>query len=188
MTGYSKYVIIGFLLSLLLLSAFSFAQSPTIKPITYSQFADLIDNAKGSVGFLCIYSSTCPACNKQMPIVNYVGQVYGRKGVTMIVLSLDDSSQELADYLNGNQLFFDPLWLSRKTGGMAAFLKQYGCNYQCRIPYTAILDGSGRAIREWTGVTGYNIFSYWIEKALESSERESVSVSPSQWEFISPEE
>jgi thiol-disulfide isomerase/thioredoxin len=87
MTGHCKHVIIGFLLSLLLLSTSSLAQSPTVKLITYTQFTNQINNAKGSVGFLCIYSSTCPACNKQMPIVNYVGQVYGRKGVTMIVMS-----------------------------------------------------------------------------------------------------
>jgi thiol-disulfide isomerase/thioredoxin len=180
----NKYLFIGLLFSLLLLPVINYAQSPTVKPITYTQFTNLINNTKGSVGFLCIYSSTCPACNKQMPIVNYVGQVYGRKGVTMIVLSLDDSSQELAEYLNGNQLFFEPLWLSRKTGGMAAVLKPYGCSYQSRIPYTVVIDGSGRAIREWTGVTDYNNFAYWIEKALESVEQEAETLPPSQWEFI----
>lgn len=179
-----KCLLIGLLFSLLLLTANSYAQSPTIRPITYTQFTNLINKTKGSVGFLCIYSSTCPACNKQIPIVNYVGQVYGRKGVTMIVLSLDDSSQELAEYLNGNQLFFEPLWLSQKTGGMAAALKPYGCNYRNRIPYTAVIDGSGKAIREWTGVTDYNNFAYWIEKALESVGQEAESLPPSQWEFI----
>lgn len=89
----------------------------------------------------------------------------------MIVLSLDDSSQELAEYLNGNQLFFEPLWLSQKTGGMAAALKPYGCNYQNRIPYTAVIDGSGKAIREWTGVTDYNNFAIGLKKLWNHSGR-----------------
>ncbi len=85
MVSYNKYLRIRILLIILLIPAITLAQSPSIKYVTYNQFDSLISRAKGSVSFVCIYSATCPACNKQMPIVNYIGQVYGRKGLTMIV-------------------------------------------------------------------------------------------------------
>lgn len=69
---------------------------------------------------------------------------------------------------------------------MAAILKQYGGNYQNRVPYTAILNSSGKVTREWTGVTDYHNYSYWIEKVLEANEEESETLPPSQWEFIGP--
>jgi thiol-disulfide isomerase/thioredoxin len=173
------------LLLLLVLPAIILAQAPSVKPLNYDDFDYLIRKAKGSVQFVCIYSSTCPACRKQLPIVNYVGKVFQTKGLTMLVLATDDSSQQCAAYLSGNELFFEPHWLSQKReGGLAGVLRQYGGNYRNAVPYTAVVDRAGKVISDWTGVKDYYVFADWIEKALESGKaKETTNQAPSKWEF-----
>jgi thiol-disulfide isomerase/thioredoxin len=153
-----------FIIASMFLPVFALAAPQGIVPTTYEEFDRLIYRAKGSSVVVCIYASTCPASRNQIPILNQIGKDYGKNGLKLIVLSTDDSVDQLAGFLSGGTLYFEPLWLSiKRTGGLAALMKEYGGNYQNLIPYSALINRQGTVIKDWSGTMNYENYSKWVE-------------------------
>lgn len=103
--------------------------------------ADLADWNKKPV-VICFITSVCPFCKKIAPDLNKIYSEYKDKGIGVLMISLDDDIDGLADFIKENKIEF-PVAIN----GVEAAVK-----YKARgVPYTFVLNKKHKIEDYWIG-------------------------------------
>jgi len=98
---------------------------------------------KGRVVLVLLYASWCPSCRGFFPDFLQLAGRYMDRAVDVLAFSVDDTKEDIAEYLRGYDLTIVPMWLS-PNGGFAKSLATVGIAYTNTIPFVAVLDKKGR--------------------------------------------
>lgn len=137
-------------------------------PMGTAQIANEFENYDGKPILLYIYTTWCPSCLKQTPVINEIAREFQNTEMHVIALAIDrDLTEEaLQTHLNrfGN-IYFQPYFLSFKEGFLE-FLKKKDISYSGRIPMTVLISGRGEIIMKFVGAKSKNYLRNKIIKEL----------------------
>ena len=121
--------------------------NPEIIEISVEDAAKFIRQDKGRVVLVLLYASWCPSCRNFFPdFLELAGRCLER-GVDVLAFSVDDTKEDIAEYLRGYHLTIVPMWLPPgPQGGLAKAMATVGITYDNLIPFVAVLDKKGRVV------------------------------------------
>lgn len=136
--------------------------------MTTAQIASEFDAAEGKPILLYIYTTWCPVCVKQFPIINEIAREFQNTDLQVFSLAIDKNmtEAELVSYLNdyGN-FYFQPRYLVFKDGFLE-FLNKRNIVYNGKIPFTVLLSAHGDVITKFSGVKSQNYLRNKIIKEI----------------------
>lgn len=136
--------------------------------MTTAQVADEFEKAEGKPILLYIYTTWCPVCSKQFPIINEIAREFQNTNLKVITLATDKnlSPQDLKQYLNSyGELYFQPRHLVFKDGFLD-FLKKKNIVYKGKIPFTVLISSDEQIIAKYSGVKSENYLRNKIIKEI----------------------
>lgn len=101
------------------------------------------DDYKGRVVLLNFWASWCPPCREEFPSLERLQQKIGGKDFTVLAISVSDSAEGVARFLQGRTPPFDILM--DDDGKVSAAFRARG------VPVTYLLDRTGRLVAGKTG-------------------------------------
>ncbi|EKD47128.1 MAG: redoxin protein [uncultured bacterium] len=156
----------SFLLALSLSLSLLLSCSQRPSPISYQEVDSKLQSAKTTGALIFIYSTDCKLCLEQIPVVNKIKDSLKQNGFEVLAVSIDDIEDKFSTYLNKNKVSFKPLILKNKAvGGLTSLLARYSGLYKNSVPYSAVMNRSGKIIKEWTGHASFEEYVHWIQKA-----------------------
>jgi thiol-disulfide isomerase/thioredoxin len=140
------------------------------KPLamTTAQIANEFENFEGKPILLYIYTTWCPSCAKQTPVINEIAREFQNTDLRVITLAVDKGlgEEELKKHLSHlGELYFQPRYLSYKEG-FVGFLKKKNISYQGRIPYTIFISQYGDIVTKYVGSKSHNYLRNKIIKEI----------------------
>ncbi len=145
----------------------SFSQQEPIA-MTSMQVANEFEKAEGKPILLYIYTTWCPTCVKNFPIINEISREFQNTELQVIALAIDRNldPEDLHSYLDkfGN-LHFQPRYLAFKEGFLE-FLQKKNIHYTNRIPFTVLIARDGKIIAKFSGLKNKNYLRNKIIKEL----------------------
>lgn len=140
----------------------------TVQDTYMDEIPRIVARARDSVVLVRVYAMYCPACCRELSLINsYAGQ-FGEENLTVINLCVDREPKELKDVLENNSIYFFPYWVKDfEKEQLKQVIKRIGGDYQGRIPYTLLIDRTGRARYDWTGSRGANTYNPYLIQLLE---------------------
>jgi len=132
------------LLALALIAAPALAQDPAtyrLQALDGRPFS--IESLKGRIVVLDFWASWCVPCRTSFPFFDGLEQQYGRQGVTVVGLTLEDNEDAVTDFLDsvlvGFTIVRDPTGRAGEAFGVVA------------MPTTFLLDRTGRVVARFEG-------------------------------------
>jgi len=117
-----------------------------------SHFNDLnsrpasISALRGKVILVNFWATWCAPCRKEMPMLNRLSSEWGRRGIQVVGIALDNKPEVVA-FVRQNKIRY-PIWLGDDQS--MDLLPALG-NAAIGLPFTVLLDRQGRQIASWTG-------------------------------------
>lgn len=118
------------------------------------------DDYKGRVVLLNFWASWCPPCRDEFPSLERLQQKIGGKDFTVLAISVSDSAEGIARFLQGRKAPFDILM--DDDGKVSAAFRARG------VPVTYLLDRQGRLLAGRTGP------QHWDSPAMEALIRQAM--------------
>lgn len=119
------------------------------------------DDYKGRVVLLNFWASWCPPCREEFPSLERLQQKLGGKDFTVLAISVSDSAEGVAGFLQGRKAPFDILM--DDDGKVSAAFRARG------VPVTYLLDRQGRLLAGKTGP------QHWDSPAMENLIRQTIA-------------
>lgn len=118
-----------------------------MKTITPDEIFNNLAIARGGVGILYIYKSDCILCRVYTPDIIETYKKYNRKGVSFLIISLDDNEEKLAKYLSRQGADFTPYILPQgREQDLEGALKNLRIFYSGNLPFTVMVDNTGNPV------------------------------------------
>lgn len=103
-----------------------------------------LEDYKGKNLVLVFWATWCPHCRRYLDVMQQLHKEYAAKNVEMLALSVDETGWKVvAPYIRDHELTL-PIALASPAA-------QRGYDTSGGIPLTAIIDGKGNRIRQFTG-------------------------------------
>lgn len=102
-----------------------------------------LDSYKGKPLVLNFWAPWCPPCKEEAPALQAVYEKYKGRGVEFLMVSINDTDKNVADFMRNNRLSF-PVGLDKK----AELTSRYSVT---GIPTTFFIDRNGDIKRAFTG-------------------------------------
>ncbi len=118
------------------------------------------DDYKGRVVLLNFWASWCPPCRDEFPSLERLQQKIGGKDFTVLAISVADSAEGVARFLQGRTPPFDILM--DDDGKVSAAFRARG------VPVTYLLDRTGRLVAGKTGP------QHWDSPEMEALIRQAI--------------
>ncbi len=126
-----------------------------------------IIEGRGFPVVLYLYASWCPGCRASMGNVNQAVRRFHDRGVTFVVVSVDEEAELLEELLNITGAEFEPLIApAAPKPKLLAMTRELGAEYPEVIPWGVVFDGDGKPIFEWTGGKSMVGWEGALEEAL----------------------
>jgi len=126
-------------------------QDTSGKPVKLSDY-------KGKVVILDFWATWCPPCRAEIPNFVDLQKEYGKQGLAVIGVSLDDGVEGVADFAKANGINY-PIVM-----GDQAVVAAYGGIEA--IPTTFVIDQTGNVVARHQGFTDKSEFEAEIKKLL----------------------
>lgn len=124
--------------------------APPIKVTTTSGQPVTLANYKGYVLLIDFFASWCHPCEKSIPHLIELNKKYGKQGLQILGLSLDEDSYDLIDFIKPKKLNY-PVALADED-----LQEKYGLR---SIPTMVIVDKKGNVVEQIMGLNDEVIHS-----------------------------
>ncbi|MCA9092162.1 MAG: TlpA family protein disulfide reductase [Planctomycetaceae bacterium] len=115
-----------------------------------------LDEKQGKIVLIDFWASWCGPCRRTLPLVHSVAEEFKERGVELITVNLEESSDQITDALERLQLDMPvAMDVTGKVGGKYAVTS---------IPSTVIVDKQGKIARVYVG--GSDDFDEELRRAL----------------------
>lgn len=115
---------------------------------------------KGKAVFICFWSVTCPACDKEIPELEKLAAEYGADELKLMLVNVDPTASNIARYFDD----FRPI--SELYHGSNDLAEAYGVY---RIPHLVLYDTSGEKFLDQSGFFPSKMLESLVEHALGKS-------------------
>ncbi len=136
--------------------------------MTTTQIANEFESFDDKPILLYIYTTWCPVCTKQFPLINEIAREFQNTDLRIVTLATDRDldPKVLQEHLEkfGN-LYFQPRYLAFKEGFLE-FLKKKNISYQGRIPFTVLISRQGEVAVKYVGVKNKSYLRNKVIKEL----------------------
>jgi peroxiredoxin len=122
-------------------------------PGVYGGRVDL-DSYRGRPVLLVFWTTSCPICQRELPMLSQLAPTFRSKGVTLLPILLG-GEDEGADYLGSSSLNFTSLFDSE--GHVA---RAYGVG---GVPKFVLIDKDGKIRRSASGWTSERVLRNWVD-------------------------
>lgn len=99
-----------------------------------------LSRLKGKVAVVSFWAAWCPACAKEVPTLMSAYRKYGRQGVEFVGIAMEDDPKVVQDFVTKFSVGYPVVYGDLEA---AHLMKNLG-NWVAWLPYTLVLDGSGR--------------------------------------------
>lgn len=138
------------------------------RAMTTTQVANEFEHFDGKPVLLYIYTTWCPVCTNQTPLINEIAREFQNTDLQVITLATDRdlTPQVLEQYLNKfGDIYFQPNYLAFKEGFLE-FLKKKKVKYTGHIPFTVLFSRHGEVVTKFVGVKNKNYLRNKVIKQL----------------------
>lgn len=122
-------------------------------PEVYGGRVDL-DSYRGRPVLLVFWTTSCPICQRELPVLSKLAPSFRSKGVTLLPINLDGESQA-ADFLSSKSLNLTSLFDSDNKVARAYDVGG--------VPKFVLIDKDGRVRRSASGWTSERVLRNWID-------------------------
>lgn len=105
----------------------------------------------GKVVIISVWGSWCPACRKQIPILDSLQSTYGDEGVQILAFSLDRSSEDHEQYIRENNIQIPSIFARTGEGLKVVRMLQQGAGRLEAVPTVLIYDRQGQLTHRMVG-------------------------------------
>lgn len=121
---------------------------------------------KGKVVVLNLWATWCAPCRQEFPGLVKLYNKYRKRGVDVIVVSVDDidSQAKVAEFLRQQKAKM-PAFI-KKPGNSEQFIGAIDRDWSGAIPYTVVYDRNGKVFAKMLGDHTYEQFESVVKKAL----------------------
>lgn len=140
-----------------------------IVKVTAETFPGMIESNLGKPQLFFFYASWCPFCKRQFAGIDQIREHYGKDKIRIHYLSVDDDLYLLAEFLRKDypDFPFIPYNLSPfEREAVQDKLRAMGFTPKGSIPFSILLDRSGKPAKQFTGLTDVKYLLENIEKLL----------------------
>ncbi len=140
------------------------------EPVAMStaSFINDYENHEGKVMLLYFYTSWCPVCQRNLPVINELVREFQATDLYVIAIALDRDidGKYLQNYLNqqGN-IYFKPRYLAFREGFLE-FLRKKNINYRGVVPFTVLISRDLEIAAKYSGAKSKEYLRNQIIKAL----------------------
>ncbi|MGE4551695.1 MAG: TlpA family protein disulfide reductase [Desulfovibrionaceae bacterium] len=128
-----------------------------LAPLDVPDLQALIEQSKGKVLFVCLWSVHCPACLQELPELARLADGYSDDELHMVWASLDQDPQLVEHFFSKQRPDVD---LRMGTDALARFTQaQY-------IPRLVVYDVNGKLVFQDSGFYPYGMLQALVQKAL----------------------
>lgn len=131
------------------------------------------EEAKGKLLFL--FTSWCPFCKREFPIVEAIAQEYEQQGIVFYPLSIENDILKLSEFMvtEHPDFAYTPHFLLKNAHVSFNFaLHNTGSSFKGGIPYIALLDKSGKMVAEFSGFVDKATLKTTLDRYLEMDNTE----------------
>jgi peroxiredoxin len=118
--------------------------APPFKVTTTSGQAVTLTNYKGSVLVIDFFASWCQPCTKSIPHIIELNRKYGKQGLQILGMSLDEDKDDLIEFIKPKKLNY-PVALANEE-----LQTDYGLH---SIPTIVLIDKKGVVAEKYMGLT-----------------------------------
>ena len=122
-------------------------------PEVYGGRVDL-DSYHGRPVLLVFWTTSCPICQRELPMLSQLAPAFRSKGVTLLPINLDGESQA-ADYLSSNNLNLTSLFDSDYKVARAYSVGG--------VPRFVLIDKEGKIRRSSSGWASESVLRDWVD-------------------------
>jgi len=122
-------------------------------PEVYGGRVDL-DSYRGRPVLLVFWTTSCPICQRELPMLSQLAPAFRSKGVTLLPINLDGESQA-ADYLSSNNLNLTSLFDSNNKVARAYSVGG--------VPKFVLIDKDGKIRRSSSGWASESVLRDWVD-------------------------
>ena len=113
-----------------------------------------LDAYHGRPVLLVFWTTSCPICQRELPMLSRLAPTFRSKGVTLLPINLDGESQA-ADYLSSNNLNLTSLFDSDSK-----IARAYDVG---GVPKFVLIDKDGKVRRSSSGWTSESVLRNWVD-------------------------
>lgn len=122
-------------------------------PEVYGGRVDL-DSYRGRPVLLVFWTTSCPICQRELPLLSQLAPGFRSKGVTLLPINLDGESQA-ADFLTSNSLNITSLFDSDNKVARAYDVGG--------VPKFVLIDKDGKVRRSTSGWASERVLRNWVD-------------------------
>ncbi len=121
----------------------------------------------GRPAVLYLYASWCPGCRASMGNLNRAVRRFRDRGVSFVVVSVDEEQELLEELLESTGAEFEALIApAAPKPKLLTMTQELGAVYPEVIPWGVVFDRDGKPIFEWTGGKSMIGWEGALEEAL----------------------
>jgi len=122
-------------------------------PGVYGGRVDL-DSYRGRPVLLVFWTSSCPICQRELPLLSRLAPIYRGKDVNVVAIHLG-GEDEAAEYLGANNVNLTTVYDEDGSVG-----RKYGVS---GVPKLVLIGADGKIKRSHSGWTGESVLRHWLD-------------------------
>ena len=128
-----------------------FLAAATLQPVSETAYPNLIRANRGSVVVINFWATWCGGCRHEMPSLLDFEKRHASKGVKLLLVSADESSDEPKARAFLESLHAPPATYIKAASDDDAFIRAVDPKWTGTLPSTFVYDRQGRLVKSFTG-------------------------------------
>ena len=123
----------------------------SLQPVNEAAYAGLVHANRGKVVVVNFWATWCAPCRAEMPSLVALRNRYAAKGVTLLLISADDSTDEPKARAFLDSVHAPPSVYIKAAKDDDAFIRAVDPKWSGTLPSTFVYDRQGKLVRSVTG-------------------------------------